>query len=241
MEAGAGLSGPARQDLERLCKAASYDGACVGFRCAVTEPREALECLVAGNVDPRVWRSLVMSENPNVVAYAAEALTRTDQWTAASLEAVVLRADVVEAPHGDQVDHFALRDAGVLGALLFPHPEALPPRLVAAVRAQPVADPDPGDSVPPRASSRLQRARARLEAGAQSGVFAGVAAPSLALHRTTRDHASFDGVPRSATCQRENDAAAKAEWERERARVLELEQRAKDAANGPGSRDPPPR
>lgn len=63
-------------ELAELCAAQTYDDDCVGFACARTEPREALECTLDRDTDPTRFEALTLAQNPATRLYAREALLR---------------------------------------------------------------------------------------------------------------------------------------------------------------------
>lgn len=109
--------------MATLCVASSFDGDCVGFACARTESRTALECAVDAE-DVATFAALSRAENPVTRVYAREALLRRGAMTMDVILDGLTDPAIVEHRSGCVVDSLAAAEPAFVALLLRDGPEA---------------------------------------------------------------------------------------------------------------------
>jgi hypothetical protein len=233
---------PHRSDVRELCNAESYDETCVGYSCERTRSRDALECMLANDIDDGVLRRLAFMRNPVTRAYAREGLTRREAWTIPLIEAALTDTEQVEHAGGCQVDRLMLAETAILAAILHPDAREMDAALVDRVheRSKSIEHAYDRDTLRERQEflARLDQtdtpmadAIDRVLERTGHGRWAGIDVPIRALDATFEDHSLPDAVmvPGGVSCSRHVQRAVQPYEDAERARALELEARAKAA------------
>jgi hypothetical protein len=220
-------------DLRTLCGASSYDGHCVGMPCARTTSRDALECMLTHDLDIALLRALASATNPAARAYAREGLTRRDGWTPSLIAAAVRDSATLELFSADVVDRYQIADAGVLAAILYPRPEELPADVLVAVRARAESTdtllaPEAVEAGSVYEPPSIARGKALLRERAAKGPFTPAPVPALAFYQAFGEYELARFGKSVVTCARQLDKHEARAREDERARLQELERRARD-------------
>jgi hypothetical protein len=108
-----------------LCSAESFDEDCVGFSCARTASRTAVECLLERGFPTQEFVALTRAQNPVTRTYARSALLRRGALDEALLDEALADDAIVEVRGGCYVDRLA-NDEVAIAARRLPRADGAP-------------------------------------------------------------------------------------------------------------------